>query len=130
MGSQWHVRPSTVPLPPNVTSALGSIASDLRHLPRDCIMDRAELLHWLNRMARRVDGVAAIRVQAAGSAPKPPPLASASRPARLSPRDQAEAVFGKAPPTAPSLRTITSKGRTVRVETRRARAAGQMELGL
>ena len=126
--------PNTAPLPDPVRAALGSIASDLRDIPRDCLTDRMELLHWLRRTANRVDGVSAMAV--AATTGKSPVVArprhrhpDAARP--VSAREVAEAVFGAAKPraarTAP--RTITTReGRSVRVETRPGRDGGQMDL--
>lgn len=53
------------PLPTTIVSALRSIVSDMRDIPRDCIVDRAELLHWLRGLARRVEGIQAMRVPSA-----------------------------------------------------------------
>ncbi len=129
-------QPDLAGLPPNILSALAAIAQDLRHTPRDCFVDRAELVHWLNRLARRVDGVAAIRTPIAPPAVRRPPTASAARPRPASARSEAEAVFGKAKPTKSltAPRTITTrKGRSVRVETRRSRwkspAQTELEFG-
>lgn len=128
-------RPDTTGLPPHVVAELNRIAREFCDMPREFCRDMAEQVHWRARLARRLRAVAASRVPVAPAGagpagPKPPSTASAARPARLSAREQAEAVFGKAPPTVPTMRTITSKGRQVRAETRRARAAGQMELRL
>lgn len=143
--------PPSAPLPEPVQAALASIAGDLRHLPRDCIGDPGELLMWLRRMAGRVEGVGRMRVPGDGPIfPKRITQGNASDGSALgvisgpktaggfvppcgsdpTSRDLAEAVFGKGPVAgAPGPRTITSRrGRTVRVEVRRARAAGQMEL--
>ena len=110
-------------------SALASIVRDMRDVPRDCLRDPAELLFWLRRMANRVDGVGRMRV--AGSSP--------SRPARSAPQTAskngtslAQSVFGKASKDniKPIERRIITgrKGRAVKVETRRARQHGQMEM--
>ncbi len=121
--------PSTakVPLPDAVQAVLQAIGSDLRDIPRDCLMDRMELLHWLRRMARRVDAVAAMTTPANARDHR-----TIERPRHrhtdigrsLTSREVAEAVFGKAKPTksrtAPRT-IITRKGRSVQVETRRRR---------
>lgn len=123
--------PPSAPLPPTVLSALGAIVRDMRDVPRDCIRDPAELVIWLRRMAGRVEGVGRMRVVGVVSQPVQP--VALPPPRSATPRDLAEAVFGKgpAPSRAAGLRTIVSRrGQTVRVEVRRARAAGQMELGL
>ena len=48
-------------LSPTAITALESIAAALRDVPRDCIRDPGELVMWLRKLARRVDGVAAMR---------------------------------------------------------------------
>ncbi len=169
------VEPPSAPLPPAVLAALAAIVRDMRDVPRDCFMDRAEMITWLNRMARRVEGVASMKAPLP-ALPRPSGLPRTNRgiPAVLTARqaaeaafaspskacavkglgDQtlrstsatiaaghalAEAVFGSAPTTGksqavarrPDTRTIVNrKGRAVRVEVRRARASGQMELGV
>lgn len=127
------IRPaSTVPgapLPPAVLSAIAAIVRDMRDVPRDCITDRAELMHWLRRMAARVEGVGRMQAVLAPPRPKRAPAPLPARPA--TPRDLAEAVFGKGSASArtPGPRTITSRrGRAVRVEVRRAREVGQPEM--
>lgn len=117
-----------------VALALADIVRDMRDVPRDCFMDRAEMIHWLNRMARRVEGVATMK------APTSPrivrrPLAIGPAPTRaLAAHQQAEVVFGSAPKSSTKpveRRTVTSrKGRAVPVEVRKARQHGQMEFGL
>lgn len=114
-------QPELVPLPVPIQIALRSVTSDLRNIPRDCIYDRAELIHWLNRMARRVEGIERTKVPAerpGWNAPKPAPC----HPSLVTARDAADAVFGTTSrPTArkPPVRTVTSrKGRAVKVETR------------
>ena len=150
--SRRPVEPPSAPLPTTVLAALASIVRDMRDIPRDCIVDRAELLHWLRRMANRVEGVGRMRVL--GVVPISPKRiihqigngANALNPSSMPktggrfalpgssnpiPRDLAEAVFGKGPTIvrAPGPRTILSrKGRVVRVEFRRAQANGQTEL--
>ena len=127
-----HAPPvGTDPLPMAVLGALQAIAREMRDVPRDCVVDRAELLHWLRRMANRVDAVSALRVTLAVPKPKRTLVIPASAEAVLSARDRAEAVFAKEPvvtkPQAP--RTILNrKGRVVRVEFRRAEAHGQTRL--
>ena len=121
----------TDPLPAVLLDALQAIARELRHVPRDCIVDRAEMLHWLRRLAGRVDGVAALRVALPHPKPKQPPAGSAGALTSISARDRAEAVFGKAPSGEKFARpwSITDrKGRRVRVEFRKAQANGQTEL--
>lgn len=115
--------PDTAPLPDAVVGALAAIAGDLRHLPHDCIIDKAELLVWLRRMAGRVDGVAALRMTLSPPRPKRAPPVPAGR-------DLAEAVFGPSGARGgTATRTVTGRrGRQVAVETRRARERGQIEL--
>ena len=116
--------PPPAALPEPVKSALGSIADDLRHAPRDVFLDRAELVHWLNRLARRVDGVSAMT---ASTPQRESPLRPRHRHTAIgravTPRDIADAVFGTSTPIGPAKpRTITSrKGKPVRVEVRRRR---------
>ena len=154
----------TVPLPAEVRTALSGVAAALRDVPRDCILDRAELFHWLRRLARRVDDIRDKPVPAPTTARTSPaassPMSSLTSPSRvMSARERAEAVFrGASDPSTPMAgvaspvtsrraaaeamfrpggtapprpRIILSrKGRQVRVEVRRARAAGQMEMPL
>ena len=108
-----------VDLPHGIRVALKRIADELQNMPRECIVDRQELLLWKNRIARRIMGVERTKVPAerpGWTAPKPAP----SRPA--SARDAADAVFGttsRATARKPPVRTVTSrKGRAVKVETR------------
>ena len=141
----------TVPLPAEVRAALSGIVATLRNLPRDCIHDPPELFHFLNRQARALerlrDQPVPVSTPANPRTSVPAPAAT-SAPRALSARDRAEAVFRSGEPSAgpshqaghesmflpsapPRPRIIMSrKGRQVRVEVRRARAAGQMELGL
>ena len=125
----------SAPLPMTISSVLAAIVRDMRDVPRDCLVDRAELLFWLRRMANRVEGVGRMGV------PVSPDLGISRRlaqPAEISAhsstsRDLVEAVFGKGSRStrAPGPRTIISRrGQSVRVEVRRARAGGQLELGL
>jgi len=128
-----------VPLPDAVQAMLSAISSNLRDIPRDCLVDRMELMHWLRRMARRVDGVAAMTTLASARDHR-----TIERPRHrhtdigrsLTSREVAEAVFGAAKPksTRTPPRTITTrKGRSVRVETRRRRwkspAQTELEFG-
>lgn len=114
-------------LPLEVRTALSAIAADLRHMPRCCVYDKAELVCWLSRIARRVEAERDRKV--------PPPPRHPIRPAAphrvQSIRDRAEAVF-KASPMPPKPRTVTSrKGKAVRVETRRSgRFSEQIEMQL
>lgn len=71
----------TTPLPAEVLKALKAITSEMRNIPRDVIIDRQELIHFMNRMARRVDGVAALRVTLTPPRPKHPPQPAAGVPA-------------------------------------------------
>ena len=115
------------------------------------IHDPPELFHFLNRQARALERVRDQPIPVSPSAaPRTsvPALAATSAPRALSARDRAEAVFRSGDPSAdpsqqaaqgvfaaPGVSTrpriiISRKGRQVRVEVRRARQAGQMELGL
>ncbi len=128
---RYRAVPDRVPLPAEGRAALKRIADDLRHMPTECIYDRAELVHWLSRMARRIDAERDRTTPAALPAARPAQMAV---PRALSARERADAVFkGPVQPTPmpPKPRSITSrKGRSVRVEVRRVRAAGQMEMPL
>lgn len=176
----WAPPPSdTAPLPAEVLKALRSIVADMRSIPREVITDRGELIHFLNRMAGRVDGVAKLRVAFTPPAPKRLKNLNAgfsgiqdttAPTSPLSGHALAHAVFGTASTvsvttgsrpdvggqsTAPAgkglktseppsdtpqrvasrrrdeTRTVTSrKGKAVPVHIRRAREAGQMELGV
>ncbi len=77
-----------------MTAALAAIVRDMRDVPRDRIVDRAEMIHWLRRMARRVEGVATMRAPVA-ALPRP---SGSPEPRRVSPpvqtaRQAAEAAF-------------------------------------
>ena len=134
--------PPTAPLPEPVLTALAAIVRDMRDVPRDCFRDPAEMLFWLRRMARRVEGVERMRVPAVPPRPSGLSRLLATPRAVPSARQTAEAVFGIAASTvqpgpgdafsrtgANKTRTVTSrKGRVVPVEIRRARAGGQLEL--
>lgn len=109
----------TAPLPAPALAALRAIKTDLQNVPRDCFVDRAEMLFWLRKMARRVEGVEQIRVTLTRPVP-PGPQGAPPRP--VAPTDAAVGVFGKACQSAgqkPRRRTITNrKGKLVAVETR------------
>lgn len=116
-----------VPLPDAVQAVLSAIRSDLRDIPRDCIVDRMELLHWLRRMAMRIDGAAAMTTAAGVRDHR---TIERTRPRHtdigrsLTSREVAEAVFGPVePPSMPvERRTVTGcKGMPVLVEVRRRR---------
>lgn len=147
----------TVPLPAEFRTALSGVSAMLRDVPRDCIIDKTELFHWLRRLARRVDD---IRDKPMPVPPTPlrtsAPTSARSAPSRaLSVHDEAESMFRasvdlSAPSSglrpAPSHHAkaqamfrsalprprivLSRKGRQVRVEVRRARAAGQLEMPL
>ena len=142
----------TVPLLAEVRAAISGIVKTLRNVPRDCIHDPPELFHFMNRQARALERVRDQPIPVSPSAAtrtSVPALAATSAPRALSARDRAEAVFrgpGEAlpdpsqqaaaqgmflPSGPPRPRIVISrKGRQVRVEVRRPRQAGQMELGL
>lgn len=116
------------PLPPLVVAALASASAKLRNVPRCCIHDPAELIHFLRRVANEVDGIKGMTVPAALPAPKALP----PRTRLLTAREKAEVVFGKVgqatAPIRPEQRNvITRRGRSVRVEVRR-RSTSQMEM--
>ncbi len=147
----------TVPLPIETRTALSAIARTMRDVPRSLIGDPAEVVHFLGRTARAIErlrdqpvsttGPAAKATRPTAKAPSLPPP-----PRALSARERAEAVFsGAAPPTSTTSSPPTSpeamfrasggalprprivmdrKSRGVRVEVRRAREAGQMEMPL
>ena len=103
-----------VPLPAEVRIALSGVAASLREVPRDCIVDKAELFHWLRRLARRVDDIR--------DRPMPVPTTARTSPAALSPtsalpsppralsaREFAEAVFrGAGDPSTPRSGVVSS----------------------
>jgi hypothetical protein len=119
---------------PDAVRALQEVAASMRNMPRDCAVDRAELLLWLSRMARQVEAIALTGFEPserprAVPAPRQPFL---GRP-HADPRKIAEAVFGCRVSSARHATTTASrKGRAVKVEIRRSRlvAAGQTELSL
>ena len=97
----------TVPLPAEIRTALSGIAAALRDVPRDCIIDMAELFHWLRRFARRVDEIrdkpvpAPTTARTSPAAPSPTSVLS-SPPRALSARERAEAAFrGAGDPSTP-----------------------------
>ena len=125
------------PVPEPVRAAIAAVVADMRNVPREIIGDSAEVVHFLGRCARRLDGVRAMRVPVPPPpAPKPPSavlMASAGADARTA----AEASFSTstrkspeaAPPPALRVREVRNRrGRAVRIELRRA--AGQLDLPL
>ncbi len=145
----------TASLPADTRRDLSAIVQQLRNVPRALIGDPAEVVHFLGRTARALERVRDTPVPAPTSSPASPrpsgPTPALSSPPRaLSVRDRAEAVFSgvsaPTPGTPASLATaegvfrpsgaaasrprivIDRKGRGVRVEVRRAREAGQMEM--
>lgn len=122
---------SGITLPDAVRTVLSAISDDLRHAPRDCLRDPAELVFWLGNMARRIDAAAEMAVQVAS--PPVPRSRVRSTPLRAATaREVAAGVFDRAPKAGRKpveTRTVTSrKGRVVRVETRRRSPPGQFEL--
>lgn len=123
---------------PDAAAQLREVAAAMRDMPRDCAVDRAELLLWLSRMARQLDAVALDGFEAVPAVPR---TSNARQPFLGRPsadaRAIAEALFGAAGRPR-SLRgddafvgqIIGRKGQRVRIEVRRARAGGQMELGV
>ncbi len=145
----------TVPLPAEHRASLSVIAKALRNVPREAIHDPPELFVWLNRQAKALERARDTPVPLAPSTSRSstPGLPLPSPPRALSARERAEAAFIGAPsklgdmsalsssPTvvetmlrssggrAPRPRIVMDrKGRGVRVEVRRAREAGQMEM--
>ena len=140
----------TALLPADTRRDLSAIVQQLRNVPRALIGDPAEVVHFLGRTARALERVRDAPV----ALPKSPPAtARTSAPRALSARGHAEAVFRPtsevpgptAAPTSPQVAAETvfrpgaialprpcivmdRKGRGVRVEVRRAREAGQMEM--
>lgn len=113
--------PDMVDLPHGIRIALKRIADELQNMPRECIVDRHELLLWKNRIARRIMGVQQTKVPAerpGWNTPTPAP----ARPSPATALEAADAVFGTKSASAarkPPVRTVTSrKGRSVKVETR------------
>ncbi len=107
--------PRTLPEP--VLRALDVIADELRHAPRDVLVDRYELVNWLNRLARRVEGVTAMKVPM-----EPQPARPVSAGCAVPAIKLVDAVFGRpAKVRRTRSRTVTSrKGKQVRVELRRS----------
>ena len=122
---------------------------------RNLIGDPAEVVHFLGRTARALERLRDTPVAVPTSSPASPRTSALTSPTRaLSAREQAEAVFSGAPAptsgTAPAPTSLPTpseamfrkgngalprprivmdrKGRGVRVEVRRAREAGQMEM--
>lgn len=147
-------------LPTETRRDLSAIVAQLRNVPRALIGDPAEVVHFLGRTARALERVRDAPIALAPSLPATPwtsvPLpALVSPPRALSLRERAEAMFrpvGEAPPptaapTSPQAQAeavfrggpsalprprivVDRKGRGVRVEVRRAREAGQLEMPL
>lgn len=126
-----------------VRAALSGVVKALRNVPRDCIIDRAEMLHFLNRQARALEQVRdralPLSPPTPSRSPTPTTGASGGRPSSppVSPRDRAEAIFRRPAepdrpqmirPRTPARTVLCRKGRQVRVEVRRAREAGQLEM--
>ncbi|WP_237479254.1 hypothetical protein [Lichenibacterium dinghuense] len=53
-------------LPRSVRADLSALADALRDLPRDCLADKAELCHWLNGLARRVERIRDVELPKSG----------------------------------------------------------------
>ena len=118
---------------PDAAVQLREVAAVMQDLPRDCLIDRAELLILMRRLAGRLVSIAETGLEAAPShrsrAPRQPFLLERRPDARV----VAEAVFGKSGcgRRGDQVGTVKSrKGVMVRVEVRRARAGGQMELSV
>lgn len=135
----------TVPLPADTRRTLSGIVKQLRDVPRAIIGDPAEVVHFLGRTARALERLRdePVLVEAPAAQAKPSAILSGASGGRssappVSPRDHGEAVFSSAGAASTPLmindpgtsaRTVaTRKGRQVRVEVRRARAAGQLEM--
>ena len=150
----------TVPLPADLRATLSTIATTLRHVPREAIHDPPELFVWLNRLAKALERARDTPMPTPQAAARPSlPVATLPAPPRaLSARERAEAMFSTSTaPTSETTPTASSplkvvqgmpmmvtpsrggalprprivmdkKGRGVRVEVRRARAAGQLEM--
>lgn len=145
-----------MPLPAETRRALSGIVAQLRDVPRAIIGDPAEVVHFLGRTARALerlrDQPVTLAAAPGATSPRPalPTPAPSPLPRTLSPHERAEAVFRASPPLTeggtsapPSAGTVlrsTSgaqprprivldrKGHGVRVEVRRAREAGQIEM--
>ena len=63
----WPAMPITDAIAADAPAILTEIAADLRRPPRETSGDPLALRNWLKAMARRVEGVAAIRAGAAAS---------------------------------------------------------------
>lgn len=147
----------TVPLPADLRATLSTIATTMRNVPREAIHDPPELFVWLNRLAKAIERLRDQPMPAPQATARPPSSAPAlpTPPRALSARERAESVFSTVPPTSGMTQVAPSppesaegmfrssgaalprprivmdrKGRGVRVEVRRARAAGQMEMPL
>lgn len=57
-----QAEPPTMPLPATIQRALAAIAKELADMPRECARDHQELCLWKGRLARRLRGVATMRV--------------------------------------------------------------------
>ena len=145
----------TVPLPADHRANLSAIAKALRNVPREAIHDPPELFVWLNRQAKALEHARDTPVPVAPSTSRSStPVPALPTPSRaLSARERVEAAFIGAPSTPGEMSDLSSsptvvetmlrssggraprprivmdrKGRGVRVEVRRAREAGQMEM--
>ena len=137
----------TVPLPAETRTALSAIVKTMRDVPRALIGDPAEVVHFLGRTVRALERLRDQPVSVASASPKlaaATPAPSLARPQATTARQAAEAVF-RTPSTRPQVTAETlhsesagavprpriimdRKGRGVRVEVRRAREAGQIEM--
>ena len=88
-------------LPPEVARALRLVAAELRNMPRDCTRDREELVHWHNRLARRLEAVVASK-----SRTPAPPRAEAN----LAPVSAAPPIVAAAAAVAPPAQTRRTRG--------------------
>ena len=113
---------------PDDLAELQAVIEQIRNVPRAATASMPDMFHHLRRCAGRLVLVAARLEIVALEQKRLPPVRIPNRPA-VDARRVAEGVFGKAPASRSTTRTITTrKGKSVRVEERRSSA--QMELGL
>lgn len=99
-----------VALPADAVRVLRLMAAEMRDMPRDCATDRRELVHWLSRLARRLDALADSKAHPVAlappfprSRPETPPAGAAEAVAAIpAPIEAAPRAAGAAsPPGAP-----------------------------